>query len=133
MWVAVTAHGWRSDRVGFGDDAAAAAGLVAWGEDGRPRFAADAVADPLCGALAARLAKEAWRRGGRWFLDVSLAGASRRVAPQGRPIAAAAARRDGRWVGPTGDEVSAPTPRTVEGPAAPLGADTERLLRELGL
>jgi hypothetical protein len=133
VWVAITAHGWGSDRVGFGDDAAAAAGLVAWGEDGRPRFAADAVADPLCGALAARTAGEAWRRGGRWFLDVPLAGAARRVAAPGRPVAVPAARRDGRWWGPSGDEVGEPTARVAGGRAAALGADTDRVLRELGL
>ena len=74
VWVAITAHGWDDDRVGFGDDVAATAGLVAWHPDGRPRFAADAIADPLGGAWAAAAARDAWAAGGRWFLDASLAG-----------------------------------------------------------
>jgi len=75
-WVSITAHG-RSTaaehRVGFGDDAAVAGGLVAW-EDGRPRFVADAIADPLTGLVAAAAALEALAAGGAWLLDVSLAG-----------------------------------------------------------
>ncbi|HXA25212.1 MAG TPA: CoA transferase, partial [Acetobacteraceae bacterium] len=38
IWIAITAHGWHGiagQRVGFGDDAAVAAGLVATGGDGR--------------------------------------------------------------------------------------------------
>ncbi len=98
VWVAITAHGWDVDRVGFGDDAAAAAGLVAWGADGRPRFAGDALADPLTGSLAARLAHRAWEAGGRWFLDVPLAGVARRVAPPRRLTCRCGdAAHDRRW------------------------------------
>lgn len=59
-WVAITAHGFNGAaamRVGFGDDCAAAGGLVAW-DGGRPRFIGDALADPLTGLRAARLALE---------------------------------------------------------------------------
>ncbi|MCU1351402.1 MAG: CoA transferase, partial [Acidimicrobiales bacterium] len=72
IWIAVSGYGLDVDRVGFGDDAAAAAGLVAWHPDGAPRFAADAVADPLCGAQAAAAARDAWAAGGRWLMDASL-------------------------------------------------------------
>ncbi len=75
LWVAITAHGWRGDaamRVGFGDDCAAAGGLVGW-SDGAPRFLGDALADPLTGLTAATLALEALRAGQRGLLDVSLA------------------------------------------------------------
>ena len=124
VWVAVTAHGWGSDRVGFGDDVAAAAGLVAWHPgDGEPRFAADAIADPLCGALAAHAALAAWRRGGRHFLDASLLAAARTVAPPyGTPARTAV---DGSI---DGDAVAPPRPRAAAGPAAALGADTATVL-----
>lgn len=52
IWVAITAHGWAVDRVGFGDDCAVAGGLVRWERDG-PRFLGDALADPLSGLEAA--------------------------------------------------------------------------------
>lgn len=63
VWVAITAHGWDADRVGFGDDCAAAGGLVRW-VDGEPRFIGDALADPLTG-LESALAVMAGRAAGR--------------------------------------------------------------------
>ncbi|HWA62907.1 MAG TPA: CoA transferase, partial [Caulobacteraceae bacterium] len=47
IWIAVTGYGWSgdgADRVAFGDDAAAAGGLVRWTRAGAPRFAGDALA-----------------------------------------------------------------------------------------
>jgi CoA-transferase family III len=127
VWVAVTAYGWASDRVGFGDDAAATAGLVAWHPaDGEPRFAGDAVADPLCGALAARAALDTWARGGRWFVDASLAGAARSVVRPG-PARAAAPDGLGGWE-VDGEPVAAPRPRRAKRAAVPLGADTATVL-----
>ncbi len=55
-WVAITAHGFTGAgalRVGFGDDCAAAGGLLDW-HAGEPRFFGDALADPLTGLEAAR-------------------------------------------------------------------------------
>ena len=55
VWVSITGHGRDGDaanRVAFGDDAAAAGGLVVW-RDGIPLFCADAIADPLTGLTAA--------------------------------------------------------------------------------
>ncbi|WP_439569809.1 CoA transferase [Sphingopyxis sp.] len=75
LWVAITAHGWSgkaATRVGFGDDCAAAGGLVRWNED-IPHFVGDALADPLTGMTAATLALEALAHGLRGLLDVSLA------------------------------------------------------------
>lgn len=75
VWVSITAHGRDTanrDRVGFGDDAAVAGGLVV--RDGAgPCFLADAVADPLTGIAAATAAVEALAAGGRWLLDAALA------------------------------------------------------------
>jgi hypothetical protein len=117
-WVAVTGHGWDVDRVGFGDDAAVAGGLVAWdSEDGSPRFAADAVADPLTGVTAAVDAVHAVARGVPTFVDRSLAGT------------AAAFRADGPAVPPEPATVVA-EPRVPRpfGAARPLGADTATVL-----
>jgi hypothetical protein len=75
VWVSITGHGRTGpgrDRVAFGDDAAVAGGLVAW-EDGRPRFCADAVADPATGLVAAAACGAALAAGGSWRLDVAMA------------------------------------------------------------
>ncbi|WP_195908621.1 CoA transferase [Novosphingobium sp. Gsoil 351] len=73
IWVAITAHGWSSDRVGFGDDCAFAGGLVGR-EGGEPRFMGDALADPLTGLEAALTALESLRTGQFGRLDIPLAG-----------------------------------------------------------
>lgn len=75
LWIAITAHGWRGEaamRVGFGDDCAAAGGLVRWTEE-RPQFVGDALADPLTGLTAATLALEALAGQQGGVIDVSLA------------------------------------------------------------
>jgi hypothetical protein len=76
-WIAITAHGWDAGdgmRVGFGDDCAAAGGLVAWRQE-QPHFLGDALGDPLTGMLAGVKALETRHLGGA-FLDMSLAGTS---------------------------------------------------------
>lgn len=74
VWISITAYGRVAapHRVGFGDDCAAAGGLVAWGDEG-PCFVGDAIADPLTGLFAAHAAVTCLERGGRWLLDASLA------------------------------------------------------------
>ncbi|MBP1327307.1 hypothetical protein JOF28_002539 [Leucobacter exalbidus] len=52
-WVSITAAGRTSSRIGFGDDVAASAGLIARDHDGSPCFVGDAIADPLAGLFAA--------------------------------------------------------------------------------
>jgi hypothetical protein len=83
VWLSITAYGrtgpWR-DRVGFGDDCAAAGGLVEWGADGSPSFVADAVADPLSGMVAAALVARAVRAGGGVVIDVALREVARAAA-----------------------------------------------------
>lgn len=76
VWVAVTGYGFTgegADRVAFGDDAAAAGGLVRWTADGSPRFLGDALADPMTGLAAAAGALKAMRAGGGVLVDASLA------------------------------------------------------------
>jgi hypothetical protein len=127
VWTAVTAYGWSSNRVGYGDDVAAGAGLVAWHpSDGDPRFAGDAIADPLCGMEAAALTLDCLARGGRWFVDASLAGAAAAAKPLPAP-AMLATWREGRW-SHEGEPVATPRGRRPEVPARPLGADTVRVL-----
>jgi len=70
-WVAITAHGFTGPnavRVGFGDDCAAAGGLLRW-DAGEPRFRGDALADPLTG-LEAALSVLA---GGQGLIDMAMA------------------------------------------------------------
>lgn len=76
IWVAVTAHGGQGEaatRVGFGDDAGVAGGLVSWDTDGEPLFAGDAVADPLTGLAAAAAAFDAVAAGGGVLIDAAMA------------------------------------------------------------
>ncbi len=83
VWTSITAYGrcgpW-SDRVGFGDDTAIAAGLLDLDEDGSPCFVGDAVADPLTGLVAAALTADAVGRGGGVTIDVALREVARSAA-----------------------------------------------------
>jgi len=82
VWVSITGHGRGGEhamRVGFGDDAAAAGGLVDW-IDGTPRFVGDAVADPLAGLTAAVAVVDALEAGGRVLLDAALSRVAASVA-----------------------------------------------------
>jgi hypothetical protein len=75
VWVAISGYGWTgeaADRVAFGDDAAAAGGLVGWTARG-PRFLGDALADPLTGLAAAVGALRALAGGGGVIVDAALA------------------------------------------------------------
>ena len=121
VWVSITGHGREGSgagRVAFGDDAAVAGGLVAWDARGEPVFCADAVADPLTGVTAAVAALDALRDGGRWLLDVPMAGIAARAAGPTLPV-------------PAGVEAAAPRARPPSAAAAALGADTAAVLAEL--
>jgi hypothetical protein len=119
VWVSITGYGRACERVAFGDDAAAAGGLVVWHEDA-PMFCADAVADPLTGMTAAGACLEALAGGGRWLLDVSMAGVCAALAG---PTLAASHRLP----------VEPPRARPVTRAAPGFGADTAEVLAELGL
>jgi hypothetical protein len=74
VWISITGYGRSGSdaiRVAFGDDAAAAGGLVVWDEGG-PCFCADAIADPAAGMAAAAAALEAIGSGGTWLVDAAL-------------------------------------------------------------
>ncbi len=134
-WLSITAHGRdgrHANRIGFGDDAAVAGGLVVPGEP--PLFVADAVADPLTGVAAAAIAAEmlgadrttvvetplsrvaAWSRGPEISADV------REIAP-------------GRWAAQVGEkrvQVAAPRCRPLGARAAATDADGAAIRREFG-
>jgi hypothetical protein len=121
VWVSITGHG-RSgaaaSRVGFGDDAAVAGGLVA-GRLDAPWFCSDAIADPVTGLVATACVLDRFAAGGACIVDVALA----RVAAWCARLPAAAEV----WTG----DVAAPVARTPAGVAPRTGADTNRVLAEV--
>jgi hypothetical protein len=78
-WVSITGYGrsgGRSNWVAFGDDAAAAGGLVATMDPDGPVFCADAMADPVTGLCAATGAMASIVDGGGHLVDCSMRAAS---------------------------------------------------------
>jgi hypothetical protein len=138
-WIAITAHGWQGvqgQRVGFGDDVAAGAGLLATVSDGRPVFLGDAIADPLTGIAAATRALQALGSGANGVIDVSLHATALRVARA--PHIALAERgkvalHGGRWQLRVRDQVAGVAPpmaRPCGRRAVAFGADTRTILKE---
>lgn len=87
-WVSVTAYGRdpsRANWVGFGDDVAAAAGLITE-QNGHPLFIGDAIADPLAGLTAAAATFACLAAGGGFLVDANLYAAASFVANGRRPI-----------------------------------------------
>lgn len=139
-WVGITAHGREGAsgvRVGFGDDVAAGAG--AWVVDptmGEPVPTGDALADPLTGLAAAVAVLQGRDRRGRELIDVTMSAVvAAAVGPTVTPFATAASQRAGRWffdgAGCT-HEVMPPRGRPARGVVADPGADTVRVLAEVG-
>ncbi len=113
-WVSITAHGRSApDRVGFGDDVAAGAGLVGPG----PIFVGDAVADPLTGLAAAAATLRSLRGPRAQLLDVAMSRVASWAAAVPQPDAG-------------GHRASPPRARRPSGSAPGPGADTEAVLRE---
>ncbi|WP_200826970.1 CoA transferase [Thermomonospora echinospora] len=139
VWVSITAHGRGDDRVGFGDDVAAASGLVARDAGGVPLFCGDAIADPLTGLAAAVLATSAPTGGTGTLWDVSMSDvvAATLDPDGGAPPASPAARPDGDgWVVDTSSgpvPVALPERRHVPGRVPDLGEHTTEVLDELGI
>jgi crotonobetainyl-CoA:carnitine CoA-transferase CaiB-like acyl-CoA transferase len=113
-WVSITAAGRSSHRIGFGDDVAAGAGLVA-GDAAGPVFVGDAIADPLAGLTAAALAVGAAAGN---LIEVSL------------HDVVAATLDDSRTEVAVG-EAQPPRARVPRGEAAVGGGDTDAVRREL--
>ena len=127
VWVSITGHGRNRHvdgpgRVAFGDDAAVAGGLVLMDACGDPVFAADAIADPLTGIVAASAAAQMWQRGITGALDLAMA-----------TVAAAAAGAPSSMPSPEipAQDLIAPRCRRAETKAPPAGTDTAAVLAEL--
>lgn len=139
-WVSITAYGregaW-SNRVGFGDDVAASAGLVGWNDQETPNFIGDALADPIAGMTAAGAALASLRRGGGFLVDASMYLAARYVA-SAPPVSTNDARvyaTDGQvklemdgMEEPISDPVAPPAPG--RGPL--LGEHSSAIMNEFG-
>lgn len=134
-WLSITAHGREghdANRIGFGDDAAVAGGLVVPGEP--PMFVADAVADPLTGLVAAAIAAEMLGADRTAVVETPLA----RVAawasgPEARADVIELA--SGGWAAQLAEErvvVAPPRCRSMAGPAATIDADGASIRREFG-
>jgi crotonobetainyl-CoA:carnitine CoA-transferase CaiB-like acyl-CoA transferase len=124
-WISITAYGrtgpW-ANAVGFGDDAAMAAGLVAFDPaTGTPAPCGDAIADPVTGVNAALVALACRLAGGTWLADLAM-----------REQVAATMIRTAEpcYAGPASVAVL-PPPREPAGQAPELGADTAAVLAEL--
>jgi hypothetical protein len=133
IWTSITAYGrcgpW-SERVGFGDDVAAAAGLVAM-VDGTPVPVGDAVADPLAGVHAAAATAAALRSGYGYLLDVSMRDTARAARLIAEEPATVVRSMDGTsvvlWESGSAAVID-PVARTPSGEASPAGYDNDRLL-----
>ncbi len=131
VWISITGHGGRGDaahRIGFGDDCSVAGGLSAALREasGTSGFVGDAIADPLTGISAARLAWDQWASGTGARIMLSMSGV----------VAAALADEKARdrmaledalhsWAAMRGR----PFPHTPSRPAhkaQPFGADTHK-------
>ncbi|HEX4223909.1 MAG TPA: CoA transferase [Pseudonocardiaceae bacterium] len=76
VWLSITAYGrtgpW-ANAIGFGDDTAMAAGLLAFDPaTGTPAPCGDAIADPVTGVNAALVAVACLQAGGPWLADLAL-------------------------------------------------------------
>lgn len=94
VWASITGHGRHGEagaRVGFGDDAAVAGGLVCRDETG-PVLCGDAIADPSSGLVAAAAVLDALRAGDRWLLDVAMSGVAASLAGPTLPASVPAGR-----------------------------------------
>ena len=126
VWISITAFGrtgpWRN-RVGFGDDTAAAGGLLVW-DAGQPMFVGDALADPIAGVTAATAALDALATSGGILADVALREAAAFVA-DADPIS------QNEQHALAGESPAPAAMRPVAGHAAPMGAHTAAVLAEL--
>jgi crotonobetainyl-CoA:carnitine CoA-transferase CaiB-like acyl-CoA transferase len=72
----------QRDWVAFGDDGAAAGGLVSRSNGDFPEFMGDAIADPLTGLIGTIGVIESIRAGGGHLIDVALQRSSAWIANQ---------------------------------------------------
>jgi hypothetical protein len=137
VWISISGYGRMPPGdgwVAFGDDAAAAGGLVATralaGE--APRFCGDAIADPLAGLCAAAGGLASWQSGESRLLDVSLVASAAWARGSGDATEDVNLHGDAAgWSVEAGGErarVAPPRARAARGRARALGADTLEVL-----
>lgn len=139
-WISITGYGRDAaccDWVGFGDDAAVAAGLSGLMREvaGESMFVGDAIADPLTGMHAALAAWHSHIHGGGQLLSLALRDVTACCARLGWPPSTdALRRRHAAWMEMLNpDEVRQPQPRYASGSARPPGADNAALCAEFKL
>ncbi|MEV0354741.1 CoA transferase [Nocardia sp. NPDC050697] len=122
-WLSITARGRGSDRVGFGDDIAACAGLHATAGD-TPVPCGDAIADPLTGAVAAAEAAEVLLDERARLIDISMHDLAAESASGPVPAHTVSLRAGQWWVECEAGAfpVARPAPRPAPGSAPPSGA-----------
>ena len=141
VWASLTGYGRAGEdaqRAGYGDDVAAAAGLVAYCGD-VPYPVGDAIADPLAGAYAAAAVAAALLGPRGQLLDISMydvaVAAGGQSARVGEP-AEVVATGPGAWAVRTAEDlvpVCPPRARLPRSAAARLGQHTREVCRALAL
>ncbi len=139
-WVSISAYGREGEQanwVGFGDDAAIAAGVSSLMEavTGEPMFVGDAIADPLAGLHAALVAWATYQQGGGRLISLSLKDVVSHCLLFNLPSNLNVLNeRQAEWSQlPAADDIRLPEPRTADRVAVRLGADTHKILTEFGL
>lgn len=139
-WVAISGHGRgepQENWVGYGDDAAVAAGLshLMYRATGQRLICGDAIADPLTGLHAALAVWASHINGGGRLLSLALSGVVAHCIAFDLPGSEGGLHeRQQRWTTLAHESgVSKPGTRTPSGHASALGADTSTVLAGLGI
>ena len=136
IWVSITGHGRgepQGNWIGFGDDAAVAAGLCAplHRAIGRTEFPGDAIADPLTGMRAAAWTMQRYHAGSGGLLDCSLRGSARLALERAQTLRGEEQLSEdfGRWWAGVRSGAHLSQYKPESGPEAhALGADNARWL-----
>ncbi|MBP9712666.1 MAG: CoA transferase [Sterolibacterium sp.] len=128
-WLAISGYGRTAEhenRIAYGDDAGVAGGLSALllKQTGAPMFCGDAIADPLTGWHAALAALASYQGGGGQLIALALRDVVAHAAAQPMPV-------EREPISP--GQIAEPQARQAQAVARPLGADTARILAELGV
>jgi hypothetical protein len=137
-WISICGYGRdepQANWIGFGDDAAAAAGLPAIMQQacGQRLMVGDAIADPLTGMHTALAAYASWLSGGGRLLSLSLHSTVAHCISATAPAHGDYRQRFEQWREVLQDCPEPPTSfttRTARTKAADLGAHTQSVLQE---
>ncbi len=136
IWASLTAYGRTGEdaqRIGYGDDVAAAAGLVAYCGD-VPYPVGDAIADPLAGAYAAAAVAAAVLSPRGQLLDISMYDVAVAAGHVATSAAEVVATGPGTWAVRTAERlvpVGKPRSRRPRSVAECLGRHTREVLADL--